>query len=129
MSAQVAFRAIVRDIRRRYVHEIYSDHERAWVLNLACSRLRTLSDRYARKLTPPEQIELDAVESVTHRLKQFDSFFHRLSVEDQMLLLLRDEYGVPFPEIATAMGAPEGSLKTRRSQALRTLEDWLWERA
>jgi DNA-directed RNA polymerase specialized sigma24 family protein len=89
--------------------------------------LRALSERHARKLTPSEQIELDSFENVPNRLKKFDSFFHRLTIEDQFLLLLKDKYGIPMAEIATALGTPEASLKLRRAQALRALDDWLWE--
>jgi DNA-directed RNA polymerase specialized sigma24 family protein len=77
-------------------------------------------------VTSQEQITLDASGNVSIRLKQFDLYFHRLIPEDQILLLLKDKYGIPYPEIATAMGIPEESLKIKRQQALRTLEEWLW---
>ena len=82
--------------------------------------------RYGYQVSPDEQIRLDANESVSTRLKQFGSYFHRLNAEDQLLLLLKDKYGIPYFEIANAMGTPEGTLKVRRQQALRTLEEWLW---
>jgi DNA-directed RNA polymerase specialized sigma24 family protein len=125
-AARLAFRAMITDIKKRGKHEAFVDFERAWVLNIACSKLRDLSERYGRKLTPAEQIELDSIENAPGRIKKFDSFFHRLNLEDQLLLLLKDKYGIPMAEISTALGAPEGSLKLRRAQALRAMEDWLW---
>jgi DNA-directed RNA polymerase specialized sigma24 family protein len=47
--------------------------------------------------------------------------------EDQILLLLRDKHGIPYSEIASALRSPEESLKVKRQQALRTLEEWLWD--
>jgi DNA-directed RNA polymerase specialized sigma24 family protein len=125
-AARVAFRAIIAEIKKRRETETFVDFERAWALYVTCNKLRTLSDRHARKLTPSEQIELDSIDDANGRIKKFNSFFHRLSLEDQLLMLLKDKYGIPMAEIATALGAPEGSLKLRRAQALRAMEDWLW---
>ena len=129
VAARSAFRSIITEIKKRHADEAYVEYERAWVLSIACNRLRTLEEHHARKLTPSEQIELDSSQSSQSRLKKFDSFFHRLGLEEQFLLLLKDKYGIPLAEIATALGYPEGSLKIRRAQALRALEDWLWESA
>ena len=105
----------------------YRNFERAWILRVACERL-IQPGRYPRRIvTPEEQIRLDAMEKISARLKNFDHYFHRLRPEDQILLLLRDKYGLDYAEIAAAMGLPEGSLKTRRSQALRALDEWLWD--
>lgn len=128
-NAQVAFRGILKEIRKRQPADSLGEYERAWVLRVACDQLRSLAHRHGRKLTPSEQIMLDASLNVQARLKQFDSYFHRLGTEDQLLLILRDKYALPYSEIASAMGVPEGSLKVRRQQALRTLEEWLWETA
>lgn len=125
-AARVAFRAIIAEIKKRREGETFVDFERAWVLNVACNKLRAQAERHGRKLTPSEQIELDSLLDAPGRLKKFDSFFHRLSLEDQFLLLLKDKYGIPMAEIASALGLPEGSLKLRRAQALRAMEDWLW---
>jgi DNA-directed RNA polymerase specialized sigma24 family protein len=126
-SAQVAFRAILKELRKSESSEPYVDYERAWVLKVACTRLRSYAENHGRRLTPSEQVMLDATLSIPARLKEFDSYFHRLPTEDQILLLLRDKYGLPYQEISAAMGLPEGSLKLRRQQSLRTLEEWLWD--
>lgn len=127
VNAQLAFRSILKTIRRKRQGHGFTEHERAWVLQIACSRLLEISSRHGRRLTSSEQIQLDSAQNVTLRLKQFDSYFHRLVTEDQILLLLRDKYGMPYPEIAAALGLPEGTLKVRRAQALRSLEEWLWD--
>ena len=128
-NAQLAFRAIMKEIRRTRSANQYTDHERAWILRIACTQLRAFSMRLGRKLTPSEQIMLDASMTLESRMKQFDSYFHRLSADDQLLLLLRDKYGIPYSEVAAAMGLPEGSLKMKRQQALRTLDEWIWGQA
>jgi DNA-directed RNA polymerase specialized sigma24 family protein len=132
-NAQGAFQAILKEIQNARFgrsgknNEGPSNYERAWVLRVACEKLQVLAARHARRLSPSEQIELNANPTVSARLKQFDAFFHRLSTPEQILLLLRDKYGLPLSEISVALGMPEGSLKIQRQQALRTLEEWLWE--
>jgi len=127
VSAQLALRSILKAIRRQRRGHGYIENERAWVLQIACDKLLELSSSHRRKLTPSEQIQLDSTQNVSMRLKQFDSYFHRLTTDDQILLLLRDKYGLPYPEIAAAMNQPEGTLKIRRTQALRSLEEWVWD--
>ncbi len=126
-NAQIAFRSILKDLRAASRKQRFQAHERPWVISVACARLRAFAQRHGRKLTPSEQIMLDANSDLQARLKQFDAYFHRLPVDDQILLLLRDKYGLPYGEIATALGIPEGSLKIQRQQSVRALEEWLWE--
>lgn len=126
-NAQLAFRSILKTLHRSRSGHGYTEFERAWVLQIACEKLIDLSARHGRKLTSSEQIQLDSAQNATLRLKQFDSYFHRLVTEDQILMLLRDKYGLPYPEIASALGVPESNLKVRRAQALRSLEEWLWD--
>jgi DNA-directed RNA polymerase specialized sigma24 family protein len=126
-TAQFTFRAILKTLRKDKESHGFVDHQRSWVLQVTCEKLLEASSRHARRLTPSEQIELDSAQGVTTRLKQFNSYFHRLGAEDQILLLLRDKYGLPYPEIASALGMPEATLKIRRAQALRSLEEWVWD--
>ncbi len=130
INAQLALRSILKTVSKEHSNKAlpnnFQDHERAWILRIACERLRKDSARLGRTLTPSEQIELDAAEGVPSRLRKFDRYFHRLTPEDQLLLLLRDKYGIPYVEISAAMGTPDGSLKVRRQHALRALEDWIW---
>lgn len=125
-SAQTAFQSIIKELGSKLSFETYSTHERAWVLRITCEKLKSISQHNGRRLTSSEQIELDSNLNLASRLKKFEFYFHRLGTEDRLLLLLKDKYLLPLPEIATALNAPEASLKTQRQQALRALEDWLW---
>lgn len=125
-GAPAAFRSVLKELKRQKRLNHYQSFERAWVLRVASQKLKQLSIAQSRKLTPSEQIMLDSTLNMNARFKQFDSYFHRLNTDEQLLLLLRDKYGIPYPEIAAALALPEGSLKMRRQQALRALEGWLW---
>lgn len=128
-NAQIAFRAILRELRRTRPFNDFMENERAWILHVTVDKLQTMVQRHGRQLTPSEQIMLDASLAPDKRLEQFDSYFHRLQATDQILLILRDKYGIPYFDIASALNLPEESLKIRRQQSLRTLEDWLWNNA
>src|SRR5438309_509497 len=68
-AAQVAFRVILKEIRQgSRGNERYEQHERAWVLRIACHNLRELYERHGRRLTPSEQIQLDATPALANRL-------------------------------------------------------------
>lgn len=125
-GGQIAFRAVAKSIRAHRLPEGTVQGERAWILRAACKEILACAEQWGRRLTPAEQIMLDASLAPENRLSQFDAYFHRLSAQDQILLLLRDKYGLPYGEIAAILGAPEGSIKVRRQHSLRTLEDWLW---
>jgi DNA-directed RNA polymerase specialized sigma24 family protein len=126
-QAQNAFRAIIKEVKKTPATDKFTTHERAWILSIAFDKLKKFSLQYGRKVSASEQIQLEANQNAAARLKHFDVYFHRLTTEEQIVLLLRDKYGLPYAEIASAMSRPEGTLKSIRSQALRTLEEWLWE--
>lgn len=127
-NAQLAFRAVMRDLKRLAIASgRYDRYERAWVLRATCERLRKLVSRYGRSLSASERMMLDGALKGDARLRQMDSYFHRLGTNDQILLLLRDKYKLEYSEISTAMGEPENSLKIRRQQALRALDEMLWD--
>jgi DNA-directed RNA polymerase specialized sigma24 family protein len=126
-QALLAFRAILRRIKATPHDAAYESHERAWVLRVAFETLKKQTGRHGKTVSASEQIEVDAAKGVASKMKHFDRFFHRLTPDDQILLLLRDKYGLPYGEIASAMATPEGSLKMQRQNCLRTLEEWLWE--
>ena len=128
VTAQLTFRSIMKSIRRNTSADLsFQEYERPWVLRIATQELLKLAASHQRRLTPSEQIQLDSDQDPLSRLKLFGSYFHRLSADDQVLLLLRDKYGLPYPEISTALGRPEGTVKTQRAQAIRALENWLWD--
>lgn len=126
-NAQIVFRIVLQELRRRSKTENFKTYERAWVLRITYEKLILFAEKYARRPTASEQIELDARPDVSFRLERFGAYFHRLTIQDQILLLLRDKYGIPYPEISAAMSIPEGSLKISRQQVLRTLEEWIWD--
>jgi hypothetical protein len=115
-----------RELSRR--SEVYERHARAWVLRGAIQFVLSSVGKLGRSLTPSEQVMLDANLNIPARLRQFESYMHKLPHSDQVLLLMRDKYGLPYEEISTAMGLSEGALKIKRQQALRAMEEWLWDR-
>lgn len=106
----------------------YQRHARPWILRLAVKQLLQAHAKLGRTMSPAEQVMLDANLEVPARLRQFESYLHKLSPSDHVLLLFRDKYGLPYDEIASALELPEGSLRIRHQQALRSLEEWLWDR-
>ncbi len=123
-----AFEIIMKRLERDATSHGYQEFERAWILRQVCETLRELYPRLAKTPSPEEHLRNDSISGAPERLKQFGFFFHRLSGLDQLVLLLRDKYGIPYSEISAALEIPEASLKVRRTQALRTLEEWIWER-
>jgi hypothetical protein len=127
--APLAFRAILKALRAQRRAEAggaepFVEYERAWVLHVACAYLLS---HPVQAPPPPVEARLDADLAPEARLNRLDSYLDRLGLLDRILLLLRDKYGLPYPEIAIALESPEDSLKLRRSQALRALQDWVWE--
>ncbi len=124
--SQIVFRSILKKINFESRFRKYSRYERAWIVKTAFEQLLEFCHQTDSKTSPLEQIKLDGSKNVSIRLDNFNSYFHRLMPEDQILLLLKDKYGFPDTEISTVMSTPVGSLKIRRQQALRALEEWLW---
>ena len=116
----------MRRIHKGLRSEDFRIFEKPWIIKIVTQELLQFAQRHGRRLSPSEQIMLDAGVPGASRIRQFDSYFHRLSNFDQILLLLKDKYHVADADIATALGVPEGALKVRRQQALRALEDWIW---
>jgi RNA polymerase sigma factor (sigma-70 family) len=108
--------------------KFYQQNARAWVLKRAIGELIRSHRSLGRVMSASEQVMLDANLDIPARLRQFESYLHKLSVRDHALLLLRDKYGLPFSEIAAAMGMPEGALRVQHQQSLRSLEEWLWDK-
>lgn len=125
--AQTAFLEILEEIRGATPEDHYRNHQRAWALRIAYEVLKKLSLQHKRKMTSFEQMELDATPSLGARLKNFDAYFRKLSLEQQILFLLRDKYGLPYVEISNSTGIPEDTLKGFRQQGLKALESWFWE--
>lgn len=125
-EAPDAYRSILRTLNKRRRTEKFEKYERPWILQIAFQELRGMKRRSPRFLTPAEQVMLDSNPEPKARLRFFDSYFHRLPIEAQLLLLLKDKYGVPLSEVAAILEIPEGSARLQRLQALRLLESWIW---
>ncbi|NDD92537.1 sigma-70 family RNA polymerase sigma factor [bacterium] len=108
--------------------ETYQKYSRPWILQSAVDLLIQAAPKIGRTLSPSEQVMLDANLNIPARLRQFESYLHKLSISDQILLLFRDKYGLPYSEVAAILRIPEGALRIRHQQALRSLEEWLWDR-
>lgn len=120
------WRKIENDLKSQ--REPYQKYSRSWVLQVGVELLIQSSKSLGRSLSPSEQVMLDANLNIPARLRQFESYLHKLEITDQILLLLRDKYGLAYPEISAILGIPEGSLRIKHQQALRSLEEWLWDR-
>jgi DNA-directed RNA polymerase specialized sigma24 family protein len=129
-GARALYLSLWHQLDRELAHhpETYKKYSRAWVLQLAVDLLIRSNSKLGRALSPSEQVMLDANLNIPARLRQFDSYMHKLGVQDQILLLLRDKYGLPYSEVAATLQMPEGSLRVKHQQALRSLEEWLWDR-
>lgn len=129
-GAPHAFRAILKALKRDASKRgRFAKYERAWVFHVAFRELKRMAKKAPLTLTPAEQVMLDSNPDPKARLRHFDSYFHRLPVESQFLIILRDKYGVPLSEVAAALELPEPSARLQRVQALRTLESWIWSGA
>ncbi|OFZ79137.1 MAG: hypothetical protein A2583_00395 [Bdellovibrionales bacterium RIFOXYD1_FULL_53_11] len=125
-NARAAIRVIIREIKKSRPANKYVLNERAWVFHIAYKHLMKMAKKLGRRLTPSEQIMLDAGLPPEARLSRFDSYFHRLPAESQALLLMKDKYGFDFKEIAAIMSCPLDSVRLQRQQALGALAGLIW---
>jgi len=127
-EAPHAYRSILKTIQREGFTNAsrFHKYERAWIFHIAYRELKKMAKKTPRSLTPAEQVMLDSNPDPKARLRHFDSYFHRLPIESQFLVVLKDKYGIPLSELASILEAPELSLKLQRSQSLRLLESWIW---
>ena len=108
LRAEIAFVSIAKEIKKNSTQVQFKEFQRTWILKNTCDHL--LRDKRPSSLR-------------FHKGPQGD-VLSKLSIEERLLVLLRDKYGLPYPEIAGALGIPDGTLKLRRAQALRSLKEW-----
>lgn len=101
-------------------------YERPWLFKKAFEVIKNYIEHSQRTLSPAEQVMLDSKPDPKVRLKFFDSYFHRLNLENQFLLILKDKYKLPIHEIAAILNTPEETVYLKHGQALRQLESWIW---
>ncbi len=128
-NAQIIFRNTLKDIKKTASEYLGTQNERAWALKMTYQNIKNFSEKHHLQQSNEERLQTDTGMPTSARLKNFESYFQRLHTDDQILFLLKDKYGLTYSEIATTMGIPENSLKMRRQQALRTLEEWLWDKS
>lgn len=97
------------------------DNPAAWVLrvarNWATSRFRKWSRRPTRPLESLDRPVWDDLPDV-----DLQAALYELSERDRVLLVMRFVLDWTVPQIATVLGAPEGTVKSRLHRALGRLE-------
>ena len=97
----------------------------AWMRRLtvnACSELARREKRWNAKLTamtPPEPVT-DATRGVADR-DQLERGFRRLKSEQRAAIVLRYYLDLTVPQVADALGIPEGTAKSRLHHAMTAL--------
>jgi hypothetical protein len=102
-----------------------SNIERAWFLRLSLPIIQKFSNESSIQ-DKSLRSELTQA-SLDERLDHFHAIFAELSFEDKSLLLLWDLLQVSPEEISTIFHSPQDSLKLKRHQTLRKLEDLIWQ--
>lgn len=135
IATQNLFRAWLRDLarayraRRRARAPALGSLERSWVLGVAYTRAQKMLPRFSPHLANAEQLQLDAADGVSQKMKRLGDFFKLLPRDEKWIVLLRDKHQIPFSEIASAMEIPEASLQLLRRSAYLSLEQKVWEEA
>ena len=97
----------------------------AWVRRLtvnACSEVARREKRWSTKLTavqPPEPVA-DATRGIADR-DQLERGFRRLKPEQRAAIVLRYYFDLTVPQVADALGIPEGTAKSRLHHAMAAL--------
>lgn len=104
----------------------FEDFELEWTLHIMCRQLKKFYGSAARRLSPSEQLMLDSAASGEARAKYFESFFHLLSFDDQVLFLLTDKHGLTLEQACNVLLIPRDTLILKKALALRTLYDSIW---
>ncbi len=110
----------------RHVQSETPDFQRNWILKQTWEVLSKNYDSHQKKLSASEQVMLDSLFEPELRLKNFESYFHRLNLKEKAVLLFRDKYGFSTSEVASILSISEGSLKLLRQEALSSVEQWIW---
>jgi len=94
---------------RLLVHACYAEgrKSRAWSPNL-------------RLLPSDEPMESGGIHTV-HDRDQLERGFRRLSIDHRAVVVLHHYLGLSLPEVADALGVPEGTVRSRHHYAMRGL--------
>jgi len=125
-----AHRPMVRQIIKAYVLEqkkLKTElFQRPLLLQIAVEHLLSHLKKWTPRKLTPEEILLDTALSTDERLNAIDMYLTRLSIEDRMILFFLEQHQLSLAEVAVALKTTEGSLKNRRQQLYRSLEEWIW---
>ncbi len=124
--AQLAFQNSIRILAHTAPRHSYHDHERAWAIKEAYSQIRASYERRSKKSPPIASTAWDQDLLLEAKLQRLSKYLQRLPLEDQCLLLLKEKHQLPFEEIALILDLTPDALKFKRQQALKTLEEWIW---
>lgn len=125
-QAQSASRSILKRIGYKNRFQKYTTYEQGWVLKATCDRLLKLYDQSTSIKAAKQQTQLDTSLKNADPITHFQLHFNRLPPDDQLLLLLKDKLQISYSDISMALDIPQGSLKVKRQQAIKTLEEWIW---
>jgi len=95
-----------------------------WILNTAFELLE-----YHFRPTGIEDLSslIDPSSTFEKRLTQLDDFVQLLSLEEQWIIFTHDRFDLDLSLISVSLRKPLETIKLIRSQALETLERWIWQ--
>ena len=129
ISAKNTFRLILKDLLGTRTQDRFQTYQRSWVLATTYRHILA-SERHKPKQASDSHIleELSASKELNPRLEdlRYRHYFFKLPVEDRIMLLLHYRNEISTDEIASALGAPKGSLEIRRLQSLRRLKEEIY---
>lgn len=129
-KANHTFTAILKEIRNQIESSSVISYQRMWILRIATHHLLRISKPVDRSKTENEAHKQHPSQQHLFPQKpqqqQFEMIFKKLPRLDQLMFLLKEKHKIPIFEISGALDLPTETIKTKRQQALRTIEDWIW---
>jgi RNA polymerase sigma-70 factor (ECF subfamily) len=102
-----------------------ADRFEGWLYRILVNAARDEAKRYRRFSATVRQITVEPTEADTGELiadrEALERGFRRLSVEHRSIVVLHHFAGLPLSEVATAVGVPLGTAKSRYHYALSAL--------
>lgn len=118
-----AWNYLYKQWRKNNVDE-FKDFKKIAALRTAFEVILEMEKRDHLKVSLPDIYSLPP--DPESRLEMISLYFHKLNLNERIVLALMDVFGLSTKETSAIMRQPEGSLLWVRSQALKNLEDWTW---